>query len=94
MNMSESKKFRLNQSHPDCAEYTRRFWAIANAQSQEWDAINAAGRAKYPDWQGKDSPWERELVECSRKYNAQIKELQEEYAYLFTEEVEDESGAE
>ena len=44
---------------------------------------------KYPDWQGQDSPEHEVLRPAHRKLSEDIKALQREYAYLFTEEVTD-----
>ena len=83
--MGDTKRKRLNKNHPDCTEYTRKFNAI-------WDAyfkLENEERAKYPDWQGKDHPADTVLRPIHRECCKKTKALQEEYAYLFTEEVPD-----
>ena len=73
---------RLNKAHPDCAEYTRKFYAI-------WDAYEKREeeeKAKYPDYHGQDHPAYVVLRPIHRKCCEATKALQEEYAYLFTEE--------
>ena len=77
-----SGRKHLKQDHPDCAEYTRKF-------SEIWDkyfSIEDTERAKYPDWRGKDHPADEVLRPAFRKLSEDIKALQQEYSYLFTEE--------
>lgn len=81
--MSGSKK-KINKDHPDCAEYTKKFHAI-------WDAyflLEETERAKYPDWHGQDHPADEVLRPAHRKCCEDTKELQREYAHLFTEDEE------
>jgi len=42
--------------------------------------------AKYPDWHGLDHPASMITRQIDRERNAELRKLQAEYAYLFTEE--------
>lgn len=80
--MSGTKQKRLNRDHPDCAKYTKKFNAL-------WDAYmerEKAEKAKYPDWRGRDQPADAVLRPLHRKLSDDIKALQQEYSYLFTDE--------
>lgn len=83
--MSESKKKHLNKNHPDCAEYTKKFNKLWDAYMKLWDQEDK----KYPNWQGQDSPAHEVLRPAHRKLSEDIRALQREYAYLFTEEASD-----
>ena len=86
--MRDTKKMKLNKSHPDCAEYTEKFNAL-------WDAyieLEEKEEAKYPTWSGKDHPANAVLRPARRKLSEDIKALQKEYAYLFTEEFPDDQN--
>lgn len=83
--MSGSKKRHLNKSHPDCAEYTKKY-------NELWDSyvkFKEEEEAKYPNWTGLDHPANSVIVPAFRKMCADIKELQKKYSHLFTEEVSD-----
>lgn len=86
--MSDTKKMILNKSHPDCAKYTEKFNAL-------WDAyieLEEKEEAKYPAWSGKDHPANTVLRPARRKLSEDIKALQKEYSYLFTEESPDDQN--
>lgn len=77
MHMSGRK--RLDQSHPDCAEYTAKFREI-------WDiyyALEKREKAKYSDWRGKDHPANVVLCPAYRKCCEETKALQKQYEHLF-----------
>ena len=83
--MHGEKRKSINRNHPNCAEYSARFHAI-------WDAyfkLEDKEKAKYPDWQGKDHPANAVLRPIHKKCCAETRALQEEYAYLFTEDIPD-----
>lgn len=73
---------RVDSSHPDCEEYTRKFkelWA-------QYYELEDKERAKYPDWKGKDHPADVILVPAYRKCCEETKALQHEYSHIFKEE--------
>lgn len=76
-----SVKRKLNEQHPDCAEYRRKFEAIWKAYIK----LEEIEKAKYPDWKGLDHPANEVLCPAYHKCCEEMKELQKEYAYLFTE---------
>ncbi len=77
-----SAKRHVDTSHPDCAEYTRKFHEIWNYYFE----TEAKEKAKYPDWEGKDHPAYEVLRPLHRECCEKTKRLQEQYAYLFIEE--------
>lgn len=77
-----SGKRRLDQSHPDCAEYTEKFTKLW----EEYYALEEREEAKYPDWRGKDHPAYVVLCPAYRECCRKTKALQEQYSYLFVEE--------
>lgn len=79
--MSETRR-TINRSHPDFQEYSRKFHEIWD----EYYLLEDTEKAKYPDWQGKDHPADVILRPAYKKCCEETKKLQEEYAYLFTEE--------
>ncbi len=85
--MSMSARKSINKNHPDFEEYMEKCRDIQKRYIAEDEAVEKAGRAKYPDWSGKDSPWGMETRRVQRKYNAELKALQEEYSHLFTEDI-------
>lgn len=73
---------KLNRSHPDYAEYTKKFNAL-------WDAYAKREEeelAKYPPQRGQDHPAYVVLRPIHRKLCEDIKSLQREYEYLFVED--------
>lgn len=82
MSMSEQKQKHLNKNHPDYAMYTAKFRAI-------WEGYfkrEEEEKGKYPDWNGLDHPADSVLRPIHKKCCEETKKLQQEYAYLFTEE--------
>lgn len=78
--MSAGKR-KLNKAHPDCAAYTEKFNAL-------WDTYSKREEeelAKYPDYKGLDHPAYAVLRPLHRKLSEDIKDLQKEYDYLFTD---------
>lgn len=78
----------VNKNHPDYPMYSAKHKAL-------WDVyfkLDEAERAKYPDWKGKDHPANTVLRPAFRKLSEDIKALQKEYAYLFTEEEPDDQN--
>lgn len=76
-----SEKRRVDTSHPDCEEYTKKFkelWA-------QYYELEEKERAKYPDWKGKDHPADVFLAQVYRKYCEEMKALQQEYSHIFKE---------
>lgn len=75
-------KRRVDTSHPDCGEYTRKFkelWA-------QYYELEEQERAKYPDWNGKDHPADVILAPAYRKCCEKTESLQREYSHIFKEE--------
>ena len=80
------EKKRLDTTHPDCEEYTKKFKAL-------WDAyytLEKQEKEKFPDWNGKDHPANDALIPAYNKCCADTKALQNQYSYLFIKETEDE----
>ena len=77
--MNEKK---LNNNHPDCEAYTKRFKEIWDY----YDKMEEMEKSKYTDWNGLDHPAEAVLHPIYKKCCEDTKRLQEEYSYLFTEE--------
>lgn len=72
----------VNKDHPDYPTYAAKHKSL-------WDAyfeLQEAEKSKYPDWDGLDHPADEVLRPAFRKLSEDIKALQKEYAYLFTEE--------
>lgn len=76
-----SGRKRLDQSHPDCAEYTAKFKKIW----EDYYALEEREKSKYPDWRGLDHPANAVLCPVYRKCCEETKALQEQYSYLFVE---------
>jgi len=81
---------KVNKNHPDYPAYLEKCKAIWAVYEPQVDAVEKKGRKEYPDWRGKDSPWGDELREIMRDFHTALKKLQEEYAHLFTEDIDDE----
>lgn len=75
-------KRKVDATHPDSQEYTRRFAEIWD----EYHKLERQERAKYPDWRGKDHPVDDVLRPAYRKCCEKSKTLQQEYAHIFKEE--------
>lgn len=88
--MSMSERKRVDEDHPAFNEYRAKFEALWTEYQPQIDAIEKAGQVAYPNWRGKDSPWDSEKRKVERKFHAAIKKLQEEYAYLFTDDAQNE----
>ncbi len=73
----------VNKEHPDYPAYSQKHKALWEAYLE----LTEREKAKYPDWIGRDHPADKVLRPALRKLSEDIKVLQEEYAYLFTEEV-------
>ena len=80
--MSEQSEVnrRADTSHPDYPEYIAKCRALREECSRKQDIE----RAKYPDWHGHDHPAGRETRQLEREYYAAIRELNREYAHIFT----------
>lgn len=76
------EKRRVDTSHPDCEEYTRKFKKLW----EQYYELEDKERAKYPDWKGKDHPADVILAPAYRKCCEETKALQQEYSHIFKEE--------
>lgn len=79
-----SGRRKIDLQHPDCTIYRRKFEKLWS----DYRKLEEAERAKYPDWRGLDHPADEALVPAYRECCKKMKELQQEYAYLFTKEAE------
>lgn len=75
-------KRRVDMTHPDSQEYTRKFTKLWD----EYRELEKRERAKYPDWRGKDHPADAVLRPAYRKCCEETKALQHAYAHIFVEE--------
>ena len=75
-----SAKGKIDKSHPNYPEYVQKCYAL----SEKYSALEDAERAKYPDWKGLDHPAAREIKRLSNERNADLRQLKQEYSYLFT----------
>ena len=72
----------VNKDHPDYPVYSRKHKDL-------WDAylkLEEEELEKYPEYHGLDHPACVTFRPFYRKFSEDIKALQKEYAYLFTEE--------
>lgn len=74
-------KRKLDTTHPDCEEYTRKFTELWN----KYHEFEEQERAKYPNWRGKDHPADAVVVPAYRKCCEEMKVLQKEYAHIFVD---------
>lgn len=85
------RKKSVNKQHLDYPEYIRkcsalrdRYWALIKAEEERL-------KVERPNWMnckdGLESAQKRQLYQ---QMYAELRTLQEEYAYLFTEEIRDE----
>lgn len=73
---------RVNREHPDYPVYISKCKSLFAAYQKQFDEEIA----KYPDQHGRDHPAYAVIRPLDRKKNAELRELQKEYSYLFTEE--------
>ena len=76
-----SAKGRIDKSHTDYPEYVQKCYAL----SEKYSALEDAARAKYPNWKGLDHPASEEIKRLSNEMNSKLRQLQQEYSYLFTQ---------
>ena len=69
----------VNKKHPAYQEYLSKCKALSARYIAEEDAL----LAQYPIPKGHDHPAGSELRAISRRHNAELKQLQQEYSYLF-----------
>ncbi len=70
---------KVNKQHPAYSEYIKKCRAVFDAYRE----FEEKEYAKYPRWAGRDHPSYAITIPEWRKRNAQLKELQKEYAYLW-----------
>lgn len=78
---------RVNRTHPDYPVYIEKCRALQRKYQPLIEAEEERQRAAVPNW--KTCLDALETVERHRlmvQHNAELRELQQEYAYLFTEE--------
>ena len=78
----EGSGMPVNKNHPDYPVYSQKHKALWDAYMELWNTEDA----KYPNWNGQDSPAHETLRDAHRKLSTEIKALQRKYAHLFTEE--------
>lgn len=72
----------VNREHPDYSVYIekcKKLWELYGKKIADEEA-------KYAEYLGKDSPASVVTKELDRKRNEELRLLQKEYSYLFTEE--------
>lgn len=82
---------KINKTHPDFSAYYAKCEALWAEYKPQIDAAEETGRAAQPDWRGNDSPWAGRERAVMKQYHAELKKLQEEYAALFEEALDDEA---
>lgn len=75
------KKKGINKQHPRYSEYIAKCEALANDRFQK----TAVAEAKFPNWKERDHPAADEVRSIEREFNAKLRQLQAEYAFLFSE---------
>lgn len=81
---------RVNKEHPDYSIYIEKCQALHKKYQSLIEAEEARRMAECPNWKnGYDALETAEKKKLYTAYNAELKKLQQEYAYLFTEEVSD-----
>ncbi len=83
--MSMNGRKKINKRHPDYQKYIKECEELRDICIKQEEAVEEAGRAEYPDWCGKDSPWGSKEREIAKKFSRELKELQKKYAHLFLE---------
>ena len=69
----------VNKKHPKYSEYIEKCRELRDYFSQEENQI----LAQYPLYKGLDHPATKELREITRRHNAALQELQQQYGFLF-----------
>lgn len=77
------KTRKIDKSHIDYSEYIEKCKAV----SEKYIALEQAAEDKYHGWTGRDHPAGPEIHNIKKMYCEELKELQKEYDYLFTEVV-------
>ncbi len=70
-----------NRNHPKFNEYREKCEKLRDDFRDQEDAI----LARYPEWHGLDNPADDEINPLRKKFHADLKALQKEYSFLFTE---------
>lgn len=83
-------KRKVNKDHPRFSEYKSKCEALWLRYQPKLNEVERVGREAYPDWHGRDCPWGDKEREITRQMHAELKDLKEEYDYLFSEETGDE----
>lgn len=78
--MPEGRK--ANKLHKDYSEYIRKCKIIG----EEYISCQQAVERKHGDWRGLDHPANEEIRKIREKYLSKLRELQQEYRHIFSEE--------
>lgn len=80
--MSTSGKGKLNESHPDAKHYIKEFYKLIDAAEAEKARIEQSfGGATKDNYRA----IAHECGKVQKRLGKELKALQEEYSYLFTE---------
>lgn len=66
---------KLNQNHPDCAQYREKWDAIV----AEWERVSAETESQNKGFRGLDGP----VAAVDKKYMVKLSALQKEYKHLY-----------
>lgn len=81
---------RVNKKHPDYLIYIEKCRALQKKYQPLIEAEEARRMEECPNWRNCYDALETvEKKKLYTAYSAELRELQQEYAYLFTEEVSD-----
>ena len=75
----------INKSHSKYPEYIRKCQQLFS----KYELLIEKEIAHYPEWHGLDHPATEIIRTLEKQRNAKLKEIQEEYEYLFTEGVDE-----
>lgn len=73
---------RVNREHPDYPVYISKCKALFAAYQRQIEEE----MEKYPEQHGRDHPAYIVTRQLDREKNVELRKLQKEYSYLFTEE--------
>lgn len=77
-----NENVRILENHPRYQEYVNKCKSLG----ETFFKIKYELKAKYPDWRGLDHPADLEIRPYEKQFYADLKKLQEEYAFLFVKE--------
>lgn len=81
---------RVDKDHPDYPVYIEKCWALQKKYQPMIVAEEERLKAERPDWMNcMDGLESVQKTQLYRQMHAELKALQKEYSYLFTEDIPD-----